>query len=576
MQTFVHYAVALIFVFSFVVQLDAVTVNPLAHICPTNKIAPRRKRYDTHPRTFGQFYNLLTPNNSPSSLQEQPQEDLPDDCGDIEDYDENDIGSVTQRPIRRQGYQRNHFKKKGSSHSHRPSQQHLINQHNQYGKPPSSKPTRPPPAGYFGTNSYSPPKPQQPTEKNPYLEALERKPWESVHKYIEVRRGAFIFYWLYYADGVQYGSDHKPLIIWIQGGPGHAASGLGNFAEIGPLTMDMRPRNHTWVNGRNVLLIDHPVGSGFSYAVNETLLVKTDKEAAKDLLRAIKEFYNTHKEFRKTPTYLFGQSYGGKLCPRLGYYLHRAIKHNRLKMNFKGIGIGSGWVNPKLSTLAQPEFLYNMGVIDQPTYTKAMKLARNMSYLIDKKEYATAETLDNTLFHILILEAGMEINFNNINQPSDHSVVTDLAEKMNRYVKPTLQGVCQTLTWTWLAIEVYESLSDSFLVPSNKFLETLLDRTELKIAVYNGNLDVVTPLAGAANWVHALKWHGAHEFMNARRIPIRGDKNGFYKAAKQLSFWAVFGSGHWVPEDNPTAMEHILEYVIEDTNLVHPDINTKS
>lgn len=29
-------------------------------------------------------------------------------------------------------------------------------------------------------------------------------------------------------------------------------------------------------------------------------------------------------------------------------------------MNFKGIGIGSGWVDPKESTLVQPEYLYNM------------------------------------------------------------------------------------------------------------------------------------------------------------------------------------------------------------------------
>ncbi|XP_039750945.1 retinoid-inducible serine carboxypeptidase-like isoform X2 [Pararge aegeria] len=407
-------------------------------------------------------------------------------------------------------------------------------------------------------------------EENPYLEALKRKPWESIQKYVEVRPGAFLFYWLYYADGVQYGSDRKPLIIWIQGGPGHAASGIANFAEIGPLTIDMQPRNHTWVNGRNVLLIDHPVESGFSYAVNETLLVKTDKDAAKDLFRTIKEFFNTHKEFRQTPTYIFGQSYGGKLCPRLGYYLHRAIKKNNFKMNFKGIGIGSGWVSPKLSSLAQPQFLYNMGVIDQPTYRKAMKLAKNIAYLIDKTDYAAASKLDNTLFQLLNDEAGMEINFNNINQPTVYGALTDLTEKINRYVKPTLAEVHQSLSWIWTSEEAFQSLKESLLVPSNKFLETLLNNTELKISVYNGNLDVATPLAGATNLVHALKWHGAQEFSSAKRIPIRGYKNGFYKTAGQFSFWTVFGSGHWVPEDNPTAMEQILEYLIEDTNLVHP------
>lgn len=43
---------------------------------------------------------------------------------------------------------------------------------------------------------------------------------------------------------------------------------------------------------------------------------------AMDLSKAIKVFFRRHKNFRKTPAYLFGQSYGGKACPRLGFYLH--------------------------------------------------------------------------------------------------------------------------------------------------------------------------------------------------------------------------------------------------------------
>ena len=79
------------------------------------------------------------------------------------------------------------------------------------------------------------------------MEALRTKPWKSIQKYVEVRPGAFLFYWFYYADGTVFEAEKKPLIIWIQGGPGLASTGIANFAEIGPLNMDMRPRNHTWV-----------------------------------------------------------------------------------------------------------------------------------------------------------------------------------------------------------------------------------------------------------------------------------------------------------------------------------------
>lgn len=86
-------------VFIIGVPLDAVTVNPA--LCPTNKIAPHRRSAGWNEgtaRTFGAYYDLLfVPSNqqfiSQSTLQEEPQKDDPDDCGDIEDYDENDLSS---------------------------------------------------------------------------------------------------------------------------------------------------------------------------------------------------------------------------------------------------------------------------------------------------------------------------------------------------------------------------------------------------------------------------------------------------------------------------------------------------
>lgn len=158
-----------------------------------------------------------------------------------------------------------------------------------------------------------------------------------------------------------------------------------------------------------------------------------------------------------------------------------------------------------------------------------------------------------------------EINFNNVYAPSPYPDLEELQNKMNRYVKPSLSMVNQTIKWQYLSTEAYESLKKSFLVPSVSFLEALLDKTKLKIAIYNGNLDVVTPLGGASNWVHKLKWHGAADFAKAKRKRIRGTRNGYYKEMKRLSFWWVFGAGHWVPEENPEAMKQILDYVMDET-----------
>lgn len=55
-----------------------------------------------------------------------------------------------------------------------------------------------------------------------------------------------MFYWLYYVEGGD-GPAEKPLVIWLQGGPGASSTSFGNFEEIGPIDSDLKKRNSTWV-----------------------------------------------------------------------------------------------------------------------------------------------------------------------------------------------------------------------------------------------------------------------------------------------------------------------------------------
>ncbi|KAI7734314.1 hypothetical protein M8C21_006595, partial [Ambrosia artemisiifolia] len=111
--------------------------------------------------------------------------------------------------------------------------------------------------------------------------------------YIEVRPRAHIFWWLYKSPNrVEDPSKPWPTILWLQGGPGASGVGFGNFGEIGPLDVDLKPRNSTWLQKANLLFVDSPVGTGFSYAEDDKLFVKTDEEAAIDLTTLLKAIYN--------------------------------------------------------------------------------------------------------------------------------------------------------------------------------------------------------------------------------------------------------------------------------------------
>lgn len=115
---------------------------------------------------------------------------------------------------------------------------------------------------------------------------------------------------------------------------------------------------------------------------------------------------------------------------------------------------------------------YFQGVIDQSTYITTKTLAKQMASYIEKKEYVEAEVVNSLVFDTLNTQAGMDINFNNINQISPYPALANLAVKINKYVVPTLSHVVnQSLEWKYMSDSVWHKLSKNFLVPSTKFCE---------------------------------------------------------------------------------------------------------
>lgn len=66
--------------------------------------------------------------------------------------------------------------------------------------------------------------------------------------YVDVRPGAHMFYWLFYTTADVTNYTERPLIVWLQGGPGGSSTGIGNFEILGPLDLSLQERNYTWVS----------------------------------------------------------------------------------------------------------------------------------------------------------------------------------------------------------------------------------------------------------------------------------------------------------------------------------------
>ncbi|KAF7131557.1 hypothetical protein RHSIM_Rhsim09G0071300 [Rhododendron simsii] len=79
--------------------------------------------------------------------------------------------------------------------------------------------------------------------------------------------GRALFYWFYEA---MENPETKPVLLWLNGGPGCSSIGYGALEELGPfLSQKGKPElmfnNHTWNKAANLLFLESPVGVGFSY-----------------------------------------------------------------------------------------------------------------------------------------------------------------------------------------------------------------------------------------------------------------------------------------------------------------------
>ncbi|CAI8028703.1 Serine carboxypeptidase S10 family member 1 [Geodia barretti] len=224
--------------------------------------------------------------------------------------------------------------------------------------------------------------------------ALCSYPWPdnvTQHKgYIEVNKthGVNLFYW-FFESRSNPASD--PLVVWLTGGPG-CSSELALLTENGPFlingTADPVYNPYGWNAVSNLLYVDQPAGTGFSYVTNPLGYETNERQIATELWDFIRQFYQLYPKYSTLDLYIFGESYAGHYVPATGQVI---VESNSIyAKNLKGIGIGNGWVDPLLQYADYSKYMLMEGLIDQSTADAAADLYTGCKDLIDLGLYGPA------------------------------------------------------------------------------------------------------------------------------------------------------------------------------------------
>ncbi|XP_022233721.2 retinoid-inducible serine carboxypeptidase-like [Drosophila obscura] len=387
-------------------------------------------------------------------------------------------------------------------------------------------------------------------------------PGEQDWGHIEVSPGGNMFYWLFYTTDadVRIYAD-RPLIVWLQGGPGSASTSYGNLGEVGPIDLDGNMRNSTWVKHCNVLFIDQPLGTGFSYMDEHTKFPNDNRALGKDLVSFMKGFYGRHKEFQQVPLHIFGQSYGAKVASEFALQLQDGITRGEINCRLISVNLVSPWISPLASVLSWGHILITIGAIDGHLYREIHAASLKVANLTKSNLWSNASKQIPTIQR-LITAQGIDM-YNFVDPPEENTEARE-SQIMNGPVRVAL-NLSENLKFESSSNFVFDSLNHDFMKGALRTVSQLLNDTSLKVNIISGQQDLICSTMGTMQGIRKLKWSGRNAYLSAHRKAIVLGKQieGFQKTGGNLTmFWVKF-AGHSVPVGNPRAMSEILNIVTQ-------------
>ncbi|XP_058099119.1 serine carboxypeptidase-like isoform X1 [Magnolia sinica] len=383
---------------------------------------------------------------------------------------------------------------------------------------------------------------------------------------LENTHAARLFYFFFESRG----SSNDPVVLWLTGGPG-CSSELALFYENGPYkiadNMSLIWNDYGWDKASNLIFVDQPTGTGFSYSTDLRDIRFGEKGVSNDVYDFLQAFFKEHPSYSKNDFYITGESYAGHYIPAVAERVHRGNKEKLgLHINLKGFAIGNGLTDPAIQYQAYTDYALDMGVIKQTDHDRINKIVPVCELSIKLCGSSTLAcfasfVVCNSIFSSIMLVAG-DMNHYDIRKKCEGSLCYDFSNMdkfLNQKSVREALGVGKRKFVSCSPI-VYEAMITDWMKNFEPGIPALIE-DGIKVLVYAGEYDLICNWLGNFRWVNSMEWSGQKKFAVAPMEPftVDGKEAGLLKSYGSLSFLKVHDAGHMVPMDQPKAALKMLK-----------------
>ncbi|KAH8821009.1 pheromone-processing carboxypeptidase kex1 [Xylogone sp. PMI_703] len=394
-----------------------------------------------------------------------------------------------------------------------------------------------------------------------------------------------LFFWHYQNRHI---ANRQRTVIWINGGPG-CSSEDGALMEIGPYRLKdgltLEYNDGSWDEFANLLFVDNPVGTGFSY-VDTDSYVHELPEMANQFVTFLEKWFTIFPEYAQDDLYIAGESYAGQHIPYIAKAILDRNKSNREHAwQLKGLLIGNGWISPEEQYKSYLSFAYESGLIEKGSDAAkkveaqqaiCLKLMANPGALdhvdIPECESVLLEILSTTrttgsngdecvnMYDVRLKDTYPSCG---MNWPPDLEYVTPYLRR--QAVLDALHVLPGKRTgWTECNGAVSGAFSARNSKPSVQILPDLLK--EVPILLFSGASDLICNHVGTEELISNLEWNGGKGFEISpgtwaprQSWDFEGEPAGFYQEARNLTYVLFYNSSHMVPFDYSRRSRDMLD-----------------